>query len=266
MSHADFDIRMKVYEKTSPASNKLIPLLPTFARIDGKSFHAFTRGLNRPFDDCMIQCMQNTTKFLVEETNAKIGYTQSDEITLMWYSSDYNSQIFFDGKLYKMISVLASMATYKFNKEKVSRLSGKVNTPAYFDCRVYQVPSRTEAVNVFKWREVDAVRNSISMLAQSLYSSKELHNKTCNQMQGLCLQKGSNWNDLPDHKKRGSYYGKMDINRKLTSDELKKLPPYHHAHKDPDFIIKRGEVVNLALPILSTIENPINVIFRGFSG
>ena len=40
-------------------------------------------------------------------------------------------------------------------------------------------------------------------LAQPLYSHKELQNKSCNEMQEMCFQKGHNWNDLPTSWKRG---------------------------------------------------------------
>ena len=258
---------MKLYEKTSPASGKLIPMLPTFARIDGKSFHTFCKGLNKPFDDRLIEIMQNTTKFLVKETNASIGYTQSDEITLMWYSDSYDSQIFFDGKLYKMISVLASMTTEHFMRERLLKLPilQDTNKSAYFDCRVWQVPNKIEACNVFKWREADAVRNSVSMLAQSLYSHKELHGKRCGEMQELCFQKGQNWNNLPDHKKRGTYFGRTYYDRPLTKEVIETLPEHHNARKNPDLFVRRSEIIQLDLPILNTVTNLRQVIFRGFA-
>jgi tRNA(His) guanylyltransferase len=101
-----------------------MPLLPVCARIDGKAFHSWTRGMERPFDERLHNLFVATTTFLVEETQAKIGYTQSDEITLIWYSDDVDSQIFFDGKIHKMVSVLASMTTGFFNAKQPEIIRG----------------------------------------------------------------------------------------------------------------------------------------------
>jgi len=76
----------------------MIPTLPVIIRLDGNNFHNWTKGLERPFDLKLIELMTETTKFLVQETNAVVGYTQSDEITLILYSNDKNSLIYNDGK------------------------------------------------------------------------------------------------------------------------------------------------------------------------
>ena len=72
--------RMKLYE-SAEAGRRLMPLLPAVARLDGKGFSGFTRGLARPFDVRLSNLMVETTTFLVEETNAVCGYTQSDGAT-----------------------------------------------------------------------------------------------------------------------------------------------------------------------------------------
>src|SRR5215471_4222370 len=75
--------RMKRYEATE-AGRRLMPLLPALARLDGRAFHNFVRGLARPYDKRLSDLMIDTATFLVRETNAVAGYTQSDEITLAW--------------------------------------------------------------------------------------------------------------------------------------------------------------------------------------
>lgn len=97
-------------------------LTPIIARMDGRSFHTFTKGLKRPFDKNFSDCMIKTTELLVKETGACIGYTQSDEITLVWYNGNPTSQIWFDGKVQKMVSQLAAQATLFFYREVVKRL------------------------------------------------------------------------------------------------------------------------------------------------
>ncbi len=75
-----------------------MPLLPALARLDGRAFHSFVRGLEKPFDKRFSDLMIDTAVFLARETNAAVGYTQSDEITLAWVPEEFDSQIFFDGR------------------------------------------------------------------------------------------------------------------------------------------------------------------------
>jgi len=157
--------RMKLLEGEE-AKRKFMPVLPICVRLDGKSFHSFCKGLKRPFDKRLSELMVDTTKFLVEESNALVGYTQSDEITLIIYSEDYKSQVYFDGRIQKIVSVLSSAATAFFNSKLSEYLPEKANLLPKFDCRAWQVPNKVEAVNVLVWREQDAIKNSISMAAQ----------------------------------------------------------------------------------------------------
>jgi tRNA(His) guanylyltransferase len=253
--------RMKLYENIG-AGQMLVPNLPALIRLDGKAFHGWTRGLRRPFDDRLQFLFDEVVKFLVEESNAVIGYTQSDEITLILYNyAKPETQIMFDGRVAKLTSVLASMATAKFNSLVPSLLPEK--SLAFFDCRVWNVPSEQEAVNCLIWRELDATRNSISMAAQSLYSHKQLHQKNTSEMQEMLWQKGINWNDYPARFKRGGYFQRQLVERKFTVEELGTLPPMHDAHKNPDLLIKRHIIRPLELPPLMKVANRVDVIFNG---
>jgi tRNA(His) 5'-end guanylyltransferase len=95
--------RIKHYEKMETAE-KFMPMLPIVARLDGRSFSKFTKSMTKPFDIDMTAIMQEVTKYLVKETGADIGYTQSDEITLVFWQRDYGSDVFFAGKKQKMVS------------------------------------------------------------------------------------------------------------------------------------------------------------------
>lgn len=218
---------------------------PTIIRLDGKSFSNYTKGLNKPFDEGLIEDMQETTKFLCENIQGcKMGYTQSDEITLVLTDYDkIESSAWFDYSVQKMTSISASLATAKFNQLRVKRMI-KVKTKktkwdkvtdetfsmninqcvetnlAFFDSRVFQIPEKEEVVNCLIWRQRDAEKNSIAMLAQSLYSPTELHKKNGNDMQEMCFQKGYNWNDLHFSKKRGSFI----IKNTYVDGILRKLP------------------------------------------
>jgi tRNA(His) guanylyltransferase len=167
-------------------------------RIDGKCFSKYTKGLERPFDQKLINDMDETACFLCENIQgSKFAYVQSDEISILLTDFDsLSTSAWFDGNIQKMASVSASLAIAKFNELRPGKL-------AMFDSRVFTIPSPIEVDNYFIWRQEDCVRNSISSLAQSLYSHKELENKNCNHMQEMCFQKGHNWNDLPVKHKRG---------------------------------------------------------------
>lgn len=205
----------------------------TIMRIDGKAFHTYTRGLERPFDDGLINDMNVTAAYLCKNImGAKMGYVQSDEISILITDFDtQDTQAWFDYNVQKMTSVAASLATSEFNRLRIHRYVRQYGSEGYaiaydgklmreyeiehfnmgnFDARVFQIPSRIEVENYFIWRQQDAVRNSISSVAQSLYSPKELHGIKTNDMQELIFQKGINWNDYDFRKKRGAVIGKVE--------------------------------------------------------
>lgn len=257
--------RMKMYE-SAEAGRRLLPLVPILARIDGRAFHSFTRGMNRPFDAGFARAMIETTVHLVEETCASMGYTQSDEITLVWHQTKLASQVWFDGRICKMVSQLAAQATLKFNQI----LNGGSMQPyaqrgPTFDARVWSVPNRTEAANVFVWREWDATKNSISMAASHYYSDKELHGKNGSEKQEMLFQKGVNWNDYPAFFKRGTYVQRRKVTRPFTAAELESLPPLHAARTNPGLTVERSDVFVLDLPPITSIENREALIFDGMT-
>lgn len=228
MDTSDLAKRMKEYESVS--RTKLINRLPVVLRLDGKSFHSFTKNFHKPFDKVLIKTMQDTMKYLCENIQGCVlGYTQSDEITLVLVNYEkLNSEPWFDYKVQKMCSIAASMATMAFNKNFLENMyllcavnsEGYVKDKTYlpvhqahikssykgamFDCRAFNLP-KEEVTNNIYWRQLDATRNSIQMVGQANFSHKELQNKSCNQIQDMLFtQKGINWNDYPTYLKRGS--------------------------------------------------------------
>lgn len=185
----------------------------TIIRIDGKSFHTYTKGLKRPFDDVLINDMNETACYICENIQgAQFAYVQSDEISILITDfSDIKSEAWFDYNLQKMCSISASLATAKFNQ-----LRGYKKL-AMFDSRVFQIPQKIEVENYFIWRQQDATRNSIQSVGQSLYSHTELNGKNSNQIQEMIFKRGINWNDYSNREKRGgiiskSQYMKGDAN------------------------------------------------------
>lgn len=234
--HDDLGCRMKEYYEQIPKT-KLMRRCPVIIRIDGKAFHSFTKGFKRPFDDVLIESMQQTMKYLCENIQGCVlGYHQSDEISLILV--DYQkltSAAWFDYEVQKICSIAASMATMAFNKLLYKKIDDYANTDevladlyedvqsdkekiqryfsalkdalmkgAMFDARCFNIP-KEEVTNYIYWRQLDATRNSIQMVGQANFSHKELHGKSCNQIQDMLMtQKGINWNDFPIYQKRGS--------------------------------------------------------------
>ena len=212
--------RMKGYEMAAEGG-RLDVRLPVYARIDGRSFSKFTHGLERPFDQRMSRAMIETTKGLVDRTHARIGYTQSDEISLVYLADGERSDILFNGRQQKLTSVLASLATALFTaaipEEWRSRLP-------HFDCRVCGLPSRTEAANMFIWRWKDASKNAIQMVAQANFSPKQLHG---GQMVTMLREKGIEFDEFPAGFRRGTFARRVLERRELTAAELAIIPERH---------------------------------------
>ena len=263
--HESLGDRMKFYERHFGSNlTYLMPLVPAVIRLDGRAFHTFTRGLDRPFDRGMTDLMDRTTRYLVEETNACIGYTQSDEITLVLYAESHNSQIHLDGKVDKLNSLLASAASLYFASHLEDYIPSKAGQRPQFDCRCFSVPNKAEAVNALVWREQDATRNSIQMLGQANFSHARLQNKSCDEIQELLFsEKGINWNDTRDRDKRGGYFQRRHIERAFTAEELSNLPERHEARSNPDLVITRREIAAVEMPILTKVINQSDVVFNG---
>ena len=251
MDTSDLANRMKEYEKRN--QYYLQKRTPVAIRVDGRSFHTFTKGFKRPFDDILMKSMQETAKYMCENIQgAKFAYVQSDEITIILTDYDtLETDCWFNYRTDKLCSISASMATMAFNRVFVKNVDewGRLTFPnwdeggtneevdvdllklndayqraigkgAMFDARCFNIP-KEEVTNLIYWRQLDATRNSIQMVGQANFSHKELQNKSCNMIQDMLHeQKGINWNDYPTVCKRGTACIK---NRKIIEylDEFK---------------------------------------------
>ena len=252
--------------------------MPVIIRLDMKAGHTFTRGMKKPFDDIFVKTMQDTMKYLCENIQGCVlGYTQSDEISLVLTDyAELTTDAWFGNNLQKMCSVSASMATLTFNKafndnivkyidnnldadcgvtkdltEYTKILINARNKGAMFDSRVFTIP-KEEVCNALIWRQQDATRNSIQSVGQANFSQKELHGKSCNDIQDmLMLQKGINWNDYSTTLKRGSCCIKADDS--LTEyDEVGNICGY----------TKRSKwVIDNEIPIFTQDRNYVEMIY-----
>ncbi|SHI67669.1 tRNA(His) guanylyltransferase Thg1 family protein [Streptomyces sp. 3214.6] len=171
----------------------------TVLRVDGRAFHTYLRGAEKPFDETFMADMDAVAEALCAEiTGSDFAYTQSDEISVL--ATDFASEgtePWFGGVVAKQLSAAASLATAVLNERRPSRR-------ALFDARVFTLSDPVEVANYFLWRQRDAVRNSISMAAQAHFSHRRLEGVSTGGMQELLWSEVRvNWNDYSDGCKRG---------------------------------------------------------------
>ena len=198
--------RMKGYEGLPEST--LMPRTPVVIRVDGKAFHTLTRSMERPWDDRLVKCMWETAQHLAEHiAGCKLAYVQSDEISLLLTDWDtYNTQPWFVYRVQKATSIAASMTTAAFTRAFLREFDGTKFTTRLpmFDARMWNVPQH-EVNNYFLWRQQDASRNSVQMLARAHFSHSECHKKNNAHLQEMLFSKhGINWNDTPTAMKRGA--------------------------------------------------------------
>ena len=220
--------RMKDYENIS--RNYLTRRVPVIIRLDGRAFHTFTKGMQKPFDIILADAMLGTTQYLCENIQGCVfGYMQSDEITLVL--TDYEkptTEAWFGYNIQKMASVAASMATLKFNERFINAVEQKsyltnyacvhTDTPypteefdkyrsnynsATFDARVFSIP-KEEVCNCLIWRQQDAIRNSIEAAGQVFFSPKKLLGKSCEMIKEMLHEITIEWSDYPIVFQRGA--------------------------------------------------------------
>lgn len=196
--------RMKQYEAVSYQT--LPKRIPVIIRIDGRNFHTLCkRNQLKGWDFSLTKKLAHTAIYVMSQMQGcNFAYCQSDEISFLL--TDYKTirtEAWFNYEIPKLISITASLAT--------SFLSGAINEELAFDCRAFSVP-HDDVCNYFIWRQKDATRNAISMLARQHFSHKQLHKVNCNEMQELLFkEKNINFNDRPDMQKRGICIVNKDI-------------------------------------------------------
>lgn len=264
----DLGNRMKQYEAVS--KNVLMKKTPVIIRLDGKTFHTFTKNFNKPFDQVLMSAMQQTMKYLCENIQGCVfGYTQSDEITLVLIDyPNIDTAAWFDYEVQKMVSVAASMATLAFNRifadcarswvqkrimelrydaEEMrykDALDKAIAAGAMFDARVFNLPPN-EVVNCLIWRQSDASRNSVQMAGRAVFSHNQLQGKSNSEIQDMLMsEKGINWNDYSIPCKRGSACYKIQTTTTMPN-------PNPNSNKEPITVMRNIWIVDEHIPIFT---------------
>jgi tRNA(His) guanylyltransferase len=189
--------------------------------------------------------MVDTTIHLVKETQAKLGYTQSDEISLFLSNQNY----LFAGNYQKLTSVLASMASSYFVCELLHRIPVKASELATFDCRVWNVENAREVRLNFLVRQRDAIENSVLMKAHSLFPHIELQGCSSVEKKAMLRNIGMPWENEPQYFKSGSFVGGIVRSIELSPERLEKIP-LKYRPSDSRLQVRRTVVADLGLGLL----------------
>ena len=235
--------RMKGFEKLQ-TEQRLVPGLPIYVRLDGRGFSKFTKLMTRPYDARMSQLMEATAKYLVEEFQCTLGYVQSDEISLL-IKNEYEASCTFEGKIQKLVSTIASAATayfvFNFNKyfETENGIADFSSRLPSFDCRIFNLPTWSEASNAILWRYLDALKNSKQMLAHHHFSHSQLQNLNGKQLvDKLEVEKNVIWGDFPEFFRSGVFvqretYLNEDSVTRHRVNSIQLTTPFHlMCHED----------------------------------
>ena len=257
--------RVKSYEALS-TSRKAFKGQPIIARLDGKGFHTFCKGLTKPFDERLNKLMRRVMGSLVERFGANVGYTQSDEITLVWFvDSTSTAEYVFDGRFQKMDSLLAAYASSIFNRDLQTFIPEKGACTEIFDCRSFVVPNLLEAYHSVLWRQQDCTKNAISMTAQSLFSHKFLQGMNGPTMIAkMWADKGIEFDKLPIEFRLGTFARRVKVSKPLSPELIQKLKGLGR-DVDPAQEVERSWTQYSSFS-LRDLENPVEFLFKGASG
>lgn len=260
--------RLKSYEGVE-AQRRLNGQTPICIRLDGRGFSRFSRGFDKPFDPAIAAAMRAAARTLIDQTHARAAFVQSDEISLVLEAAGPLASVIFDGRVQKLTSILASVATLTFALE-LSRTHPAVvlERRPVFDGRAWQVPSRVEAANTLLWRAQDARKNGISAAARRHFSFRELQNRSGRDMLAMLAARGIDYATAYAAEDRlGVFYRRVSRQAPLDSSALLDIPERHHPRVDADSgapqIITRSVIEELPPIYFGDILNRPEVIFDG---
>lgn len=213
-------------------------------RVDGKGFSKYTKGLQRPFDARFTADMQATAQFLCENIDGTLfAYTQSDEISVVISDlTGANTQAWFGGQVQKIVSTSAALATAKFN-----RLRPEVDALAFFDGRTHHLDGADGVLEYLRWRQADAMKNSVGMLASHHFSHRALTGVPVRERKAMLADKGILWNELDQAVKQGTF-----VRRVLTEESVRYWHTRLHEFKTLD--VQRNARTPVAAPYFETVE------------
>lgn len=240
---------LELNTKMKDAEKEFRTFLPerTYAviRVDGKGFSKYTRSLIRPFDPKFTQDMQKTALYLCENIDgALLAYTQSDEISVIISDlTGEKTQQWFGGQIQKIVSVTAAFATVKFNQ-----LRPESDKLAVFDARTHPLDGPEGVLEYLQWRQADAIKNSVGMLASHHFSHKVLQGVSAREKkQMLADTHGVIWGDLDATVRQGTLVRREPKERTISFFHAKEK-----VEKEMDIV--RNELTIFPAPFFDSLE------------
>lgn len=212
-------LRFKAIEAKFRTS--LTPGAPAVIRLDGRAFHTYCRGLDRPYDEQFMADMDQTMVTLAEQIDGvRLAYVQSDEISLLLADHELRpgrlvaeQGFMFGGAVQKLVSIAAAIASVTFNRLRPSTDFERV---ALFDARAFSLADQDEARDYFVWRQDDARKNSLSMLASAHYSHQRLKGLSSDARAELLRSDGIEPDELPAGFRNGRIVAREVRERETT--------------------------------------------------
>lgn len=219
MKYDELGDRVKAFESKANAE-QFDPHSFILARVDGRAFHTFTKGMAKPYDDMVFTAMIGATIAVSADLKPRLAFVQSDEATFCWHYPKREQvqmcELPFNGRVQKLCSLLAGAFSSAFLDTCVRQDAPRyleLNRVPVFDCRVWDVPTYKDQVDAFTWREKDAVKNAVSSAACTIATPKELEGLRHRERLALMAERGLDWPSFPNAYKHGAYV------RRLTTSE-----------------------------------------------
>lgn len=249
--------RMKAYEDVW--DSRLTSRLPIIIRIDGNSFHNFTKlaKFERPFDKALSEMMIATAIDVLRYcSGSTLAFTQSDEISILLRNDQTTrTQPFLAGRVQKLVSLIASTATVSFQRsflewnhnqhvdavvnmlddDELKMYAKRKELRPSFDCRVFVLPPK-EVTNYFVWRQQDAYKNCVSAVVSDILAStyskatarKMLVGKNTSQRKDILLRHGLDLDSrVAQRYRHGVAVRKAQITKQLSKILDGKFVPTH---------------------------------------
>lgn len=228
--------------ETSDEKDTLYPYEAFIIRVDGRAFHTFTRGMEKPFSNVLDECRNAAAAAVLKSLKPAFAYHQSDEISYVWDQVKAPTlEHPFSGRKDKLLTLVASLTSAAFAL-KYAELTGDFTKYPHFDGRVAaRFSSRTafaDAIKCVQWRENDALRNSMQMYGQSLFSHKELNKKSVGNIYDMAKAKGHDWFEAAPEFRRGTYVTVGKVEKVITEEQRLAIPEKHRP--EPGALVTRA--------------------------
>lgn len=212
-------------------------------RVDGRAFHTFAAGMTKPFSTVLDDCRNAAAEAVLKSLKPTFVYHQSDELSFVWDAvKEPSSEHVFSGRTDKLLTLVASLTSVAFIRKYIE-LTGDMTKLPHFDGRIANrftgEDALAEAIKCVQWRENDAMRNSMQMYGQSMFSHKQLNKCSVGDIYDMCKeQKGQDWYTADPAFRRGTYVTIGKIDKPITEEQRLAIPEKHRP--EPDTIVTRS--------------------------